>query len=178
MSCGINTAEDVSLPGAARGVVASLEDGEMISGDEIGISWVGGTVAMGVLSSDGWLDTAVSITGGRTVVGLGVAGSELLSREKRGDALADLFEGTVLLRYTPDVGFGLGTAVGVGVTGAGTPVDRLEVLEDTDAFRRMLPNRRTLSAPALALELDLPMTVLDLPGVFGVEGVLGDGAPL
>ena len=42
----------------------------------------------------------------------------------------------------------------------------------------MLPNLRTLSAPALAVELDLPRRVFDL-GVVGVFGDLdGDGAPL
>lgn len=114
--------------------------------------------------------------GGKRVGGLGVVGSELFSRGKRGDVLADLFDGTVLLRCTPEARVGLGTAI--GVTGAGTTVDLFDVLEDTETFRRMLPNLRTLSAPALAFELDLPMTVLDLPGVGGVEGSLGEGAPL
>ena len=88
-------------------------------------------------------------------------------------------EGTVLLRCTPLV---LLVVLGLpieGVTGVGPGSDRLLFLLVTETLRRRLPHFRTLSAPALAFELDRPMTVLDRLGVVGVPGALdGVGTPL
>lgn len=70
-------------------------------------------------------------------------------------------DGTVLLLCTPPL---------VGVFGVANASDFLLCLLATETFRRMLPNFRTLSAPALALELDRPMVfdrdVLGLPDCF------------
>lgn len=63
------------------------------------------------------------------------------------------------------------------VIGVGPPSDRLLFLLETETLRRMLPHLRTLSAPALALELERPTTVFDLVGVVGVAGCL-TGVPL
>jgi hypothetical protein len=78
--------------------------------------------------------------------------------------LGDLFEGTVLLLCIPPVA--------VGVAGLGAPFDCLECLEDTDTFLRIPPNFRTLSAPALAFDADLPMVLDVLAGVVGVAAPL------
>jgi hypothetical protein len=43
--------------------------------------------------------------------------------------------------------------------GLGTVNEDLEFLEDTETFLRTPPNLRRLSAPALALEADLPSAV-------------------
>lgn len=166
-------AEDVSLPIVARGVVASLEEAEMIEGGASGNA--GGTSAIGVVCTE---DSRFSLSAA-TITGdglLGVDGLEVLSRAKRADGSAapGLRDGTVLLRCTLPPG-----VVGVppiGVTGVGPASDRLLCLLDTDTFRRKLFH--LLSALVLALELDRFTTVLDLLGVTGEPGtLLGLGTP-
>ena len=133
----------------------------------------GGSVAMGVFSSDGIVSGTVVFTGGTR--GPVADGSEFLW-VNRGEWLwLDLLEGTVLLRPRPprpprpD-----GTLLmGVDVFGVWVPPDSFDVFEETDTLRRRLPNFLTLSAPALAFEPDLPMTVLDLPGVAEGDEFLG-----
>jgi hypothetical protein len=81
----------------------------------------------------------------------------------------DLFEGTVLLLWTPPVGVCVNEGPYAGLAGLGAPFDCLECRDDTDTFRRTPPYFRTSSAPALAFEADLP-TIFDFPEVFGVPG--------
>jgi len=135
-------------------------------------------VATGVTCDDSFSIVVLSGADPRKlVVGLGVDGSEPFSRPYRGEAPADRFEGTVLLRcmalFRPEGLFSIGDA-------APCPCPLTEVLveflDDTERFLLMLPNLRTLSAPALDVELDLP-NVLLLLGVAGDPGD-GEGAPL
>ena len=90
-------AEDVSLPIVASGVVASLEEAEMIEGGASGNA--GGASATGVVCIEDscFSLSAASITGDGL---LGVEGFEVLSRAKRADGSGapGLRDGTVLLR--------------------------------------------------------------------------------
>jgi len=166
-------AEDVSLPILARGVVASLEEAEMIEGGANGN--VGGTSAIGVLCRE---DSRCSLSAANTIGEgrLGVEGFEFFSRAKReaGPTAPGLLVGTVLLRCTlpPEV---IDVPV-MGVTGVGPASDRLLCLLETETFLRRLFH--LLSALLLALELERLTTVLDLLGVTGEPGTLvGLGAP-
>ena len=97
----------------------------------------------------------------------GVGGSEPLLLEKRAPGMAgDLFDGTVLLRWTPElVGVLNAWAVGLGMA-----VECRECLDEVDTFRRIAPYLRKLSAPALeAAEADRPSPDLFRPGVVGVR---------
>lgn len=166
-------AEDVSLPIVARGVVASLEEAEMIDGGANGSA--GGTAAIGVLCRE---DSRCSLSAASTIGDgrLGVEGLEFFSRANRaeGPTAPGLREGTVLLRCTLPPG-----VIGVpatGVTGVGPASDRLLCLLETETFRLKLFH--LLSALLLALELDRLTTVLDLLGVTGEAGTLvGLGTP-
>jgi len=166
-------AEDVSLPIVARGVVASLEEAEMIEGGANGSA--GGTAAIGVLCREDSrcsLSAANMIGEGR----LGVEGFEFFSRAKReeGPTAPGLLEGTVLLRCTLPPGV-MGVPA-IGVTGVGPASDLLLCLLETETFLRKLFH--LLSALLLALELDRLTTVLDLLGVTGEPGTLvGLGTP-
>lgn len=85
----------------------------------------------------------------------------------------------MLLRCTLLVLLGVLGLPMLGVTGVGPASDRLLFLLVTETFRRMLPHFLTLSAPALAFELERPTTVLALFGVVGVVGTFdGVGTPL
>lgn len=64
-------------------------------------------------------------------------------------------DGTVLLLANPPV---VGVAVKAGLLGVELP-SFLEFRDDTDRFLRSLPSRRTLLAPALALDADRPRLV-------------------
>ena len=75
------TVEEPSLPMVARGVVTSLEDAEMTSGAATG-GKDGGVPAIGVLWTDACLEAELSVT---VAPGLGVGGSDVFSRGKRGD---------------------------------------------------------------------------------------------
>jgi hypothetical protein len=87
----------------------------------------------------------------------------------------DFFDGTVLLLWTPLPEFEVASE---GVTGLGGTPECLDPLDETDTFLRTPPYRLTLSAPALALDEDLPMTVaLERPAVVGVRAC-GVEAPL
>lgn len=65
------------------------------------------------------------------------------------------------------------------MTGLATLVECFECLDETDTFLRTPPNLRRLSAPALALEVDLPIVAFEPLGTV-VVGVVawGVGAPL
>ena len=166
-------AEDVSLPIVAKGVVASLEEAEMIEGGANGSA--GGTAAIGVLCREDSrcsLSAANMIGDGR----LGVEGFEFFSLAKRaeGPTAPGLLVGTVLLRCTLPPGV-MGVPA-IGVTGVGPASDRLLCLLETETFLRKLFH--LLSALLLALELDRLTTVLDLLGVTGEPGTLvGLGTP-
>lgn len=169
--------EAVSLPTFAKGVVASLEDADVISGGAG--NNVGAVDVIGVLCNDSCLGLVVSTAIADVYPGLGVDGSEPLSRGNRGEAvvLPPLREGTVLLRCTPEAG--VAGSPTTPPTTVGPPSDRLlRLLLESEAFRLILPNFPTLSAPALALELVRPMIVFDLPGVVGVPGGCLEGLPL
>lgn len=74
------------------------------------------------------------------------------------------FEGSVLLRCTPDVV----VETNDGAIGLGTAGECRERFEDVDTFLRTPPYMRRLSAPALeVVEADRPMPEL-LRGVVGV----------
>src|SRR5262249_21161333 len=79
----------------------------------------------------------------------------------------DFLDGTVLLLANP--------ADGDEATPGLPGVDAPECLDDVDRLRRILPSRRTLSAPALAFELDLPKP--DFLFGLGVVGPLTGGVP-
>lgn len=109
-------------------------------------------------------------------VGLGSARSELFSLVKRGEAPAEWRDGTVLLRCIP-----LPMVAGLPIAGddvTAAPTDPLEPRDETDTFLLILPHLCTLSAPALAFELDLPSPALVRPGGDGEPGEPGAGAPL
>lgn len=85
----------------------------------------------------------------------------------------DLFDGTVLLRPSPPLTLPVevrpdGDAGIAGLDTPGLPLSR-ECREDMDPFRRNPGVRRTLSAPALAVDADRPRAVF---------GVLIEGGPL
>lgn len=82
----------------------------------------------------------------------------------------DFFDGTVLLLPSPLVG----VAIRAGLLGVVLPSWR-ECLDEVDRFLLSLPSRRTLSAPALALEADL--AIVDFRTGFGVVGPLMGGVP-
>jgi len=152
----------VSLAIVARGVVASLDEAEMISGAARGSP--GPTAATGVLcTDDSGFGASVAIAPG--IDRLGVGGSECLSRVNRGEGatLPALRDGRVLLRCTLPAGVTV-----LGVTGVGPISDRLLCLLDTDTFRLRLFNLPPASV--LAFELERPTTVLDLFGVVGEDG--------
>jgi hypothetical protein len=167
-------AEDVSLPIVAKGVVASLEEAEIMEGGASG--GPGGTAAIGVLCRE---DSRCSLSAANTIGEgrLGVEGFEFFSRAKRAEEVPTapgLLEGTVLLRCTLPPGV-MGVPA-IGVTGVGPASDRLLCLLETDTFLRKVFHR--LSALLLALELDRLTTVLDLLGVTGEPGTLvGLGTP-
>jgi len=84
---------------------------------------------------------------------------------------AGLLEGTVLLLRTPlPVLLPAFETPDDAVTGVGAATECLDCfVEETDTFLLMPPNLRMLSAPALAVDPDLPKTVLARPGVVGVR---------
>ena len=135
--------------GGFRGVSMAAELGSTLGLD----SWVTETG----LAAGEWLGDLVDV----------VSGPFTLPR--RGDSTAeDLFDGRVLLRFTPtdDVGFAR------GLLGAGEPVegfpDRLDCLDETETFLLKAPALRTLSAPALALDAERPK-----PASAALVGVAG-----
>lgn len=76
----------------------------------------------------------------------------------------------MLLRCTPLVLLGVLGLPMDGVTGVGPASDLLLFLLVTETLRRILPHFLTLSDPALAFELERPITVFALLGVVGVAG--------
>lgn len=102
----------------------------------------------------------------------GVVGPDF-SLGKRGLLSAgERFEGTVLLRWTPDV---VGVA-NAGVIGLGTAPECRDRLEEVDTFLRTPLYFARLSAPALeVVDADRTMPELLRPGVVGVRACGVDG---
>lgn len=166
-------ADDPSLAIVAKGVVASLDEAEIIEGAASGSA--GDGEATGVFCTE---DSGFAVSVGRTIGDclFGVVGSDVFSRGNRGEGAAapGRRDGTVLLRCT----FPLGD-VGVptrGVTGVGPFSDRLLCLLETDTLRRRLFHLPSILV--LAPEVERCTTVRDLLGVTGEPGTLpGLGAP-
>jgi len=130
----------------------------------------------GGAASSGGVAISSTTAGGETTVlaggATGVIGATWSFREANLPACraGDFFEGRVLLRARPPP---VGVAVNAGLAGLGQPLEWNDRLDEVDLFLRIEPSLATLSAPALALDVDRTMPGFET----GVDGGLSTGVP-